>query len=162
MRLDLRIEGFASETIWLDGDDSTDAIIAIRDSFQVRSVSALLLNGVTFGGMNIADIDKISRVTDTPLICVSKKSPNIKSMIEVVENHQMKTKEKVALLRKLDPVKITLKNGKSVYVNISGTTIESTREILDIQCKSNLVPESIRISHLIGSALGKNKDSRVL
>ena len=153
MRFDFRIDGFSSEKITLDGDDSTSSIIKLCKRFPAKNITAILLNGVTFGGMNIADLDEVARATGTPVISVVKKRPSIQSMYRVIDLHHGSSDTKRSLLEKLRPIGIKLANGKSIYVNLSGTTIEQTAEILSKQCILNSVPEAIRVSHLIGSAM---------
>ncbi len=153
MRFDFRIEGFSSEKITLDGEDSTSSIIKLCKRFPAKNITAILLNGVTFGGMNIADLDEVARATEIPVISVVKKYPSIQSMYRVIDLHHGSSEEKRSLLEKLRPISIKLDNEKSVYVNLSGITAEQTAEILSKQCILNSVPEAIRISHLIGSAI---------
>ena len=153
MRFDFRIDGFSSEKITLDGDDSTSSIIKLCKRFPAKNITAILLNGVTFGGMNIADLDEVARATGTPVISVAKKRPSIQSMYRVIDLHHGSSDTKRSLLEKLKPIGIKLANGKSIYVNLSGTTIEQTAEVRSKQGILNSVPEAIRVSHLIGSAM---------
>lgn len=153
MRLGGRIDGFFIEKITVDGDDSTDAIISIWKRIRPQTLAAILLDGVTMGGMNIVDIEKLHTETGVPIICVTRKNASIESMKEVVKRHFPGNNHKMAVLSELSLVSIELKHERKVFCNLKGIEMKDAKIILGMQCVLNLLPESVRISHMLGACM---------
>ena len=153
MRLGGRIDGFFIERIVVDGDNGTDAIISMWKKIRPQKLAAFLLDGVTLGGMNIVDIEKLYSETSVPVICVTKREPSIESMKEVVRKHFPDNNYKMRTLSELTVDTIELRNRRKLFCNLKGIDPIEARTILERQCTLNLIPDAVRISHLLGESV---------
>jgi endonuclease V-like protein UPF0215 family len=70
------LEGVMSTTVTVDGVDSTERISKmVISSPHYKQLRVIMLNGVTFGGFNIVDIQTLNRCTGLPVIVVTQKKP---------------------------------------------------------------------------------------
>jgi endonuclease V-like protein UPF0215 family len=140
------LEGVLSTKIKVDGDDATGAIARMilksRFSSQIR---AILMQGSTFAGFNIVDMQELYELTKIPVIAVTREriSPKeVKKSVLKLEN----PKEKMKRLGEIEQ-----KEHKGIYY-VSVGNIEAS-QILDITSKNSLIPEPVRIAHIIASGV---------
>ena len=144
----LFLDGILSTKIKIDGDDSTEKIASMINKCKFKpQLQCILLNGIAVGGFNVINIKELSKITRLPVIVVIRRKPNITLIKETLE--KIGKKEKIKLIEKAGSV---IPIG-SLFVQISGLGIEKAKEILKITCTRSLIPEAIRISHLIASGI---------
>jgi endonuclease V-like protein UPF0215 family len=154
------LDGIISEWINKDGKDSTEKIIRMfKKTGHKDQIRILMLNGVTFGGFNVADIKKINKQTKTPVIVVIRDEPNfdaIKKALRRVEDSERKWK----LHEKAGEIKsIKIKSGK-VYFQHVGINEFQAREIIKKTCTHSNYPEPLRIAHIIGAGIVLGRSRR--
>ncbi len=157
MRMDFKIEGIIIRKIMLDGYDSTDAIIDILNHDMGESVNLVMTDGITFGGMNICDLDEVYEESQRPVISVTRREPDEEALISAIEKHHSEPQRGIDIIRRSRIEKIEIGNRKSIYVNLKGIEISEARGIIEKTRKEGLMPEPVRISHLIGSAIKYGK-----
>ncbi len=157
MRMDFKIEGIIIRKIMLDGYDSTDAIIDILNHDMGESVNLVMTDGITFGGMNICDLDEVYEESQRPVISVTRREPDKEALISAIEKHHSEPQRGIDIIRRSRIEKIEIGNRKSIYVNLKGIEISEARGIIEKTRKEGLMPEPVRISHLIGSAIKYGK-----
>ncbi len=157
MRMDFKIEGIIIRKIMLDGYDSTDAIIDILNHDMGESVNLVMTDGITFGGMNICDLDEVYEESQRPVISVTRREPDEEALISAIEKHHSEPQRGIDIIRRSRIEKIEIGNRKSIYVNLKGIEISEARRIIEKTRKEGLMPEPVRISHLIGSAIKYGK-----
>lgn len=149
MRMDFYIEGFVSNEIRVDGSDSEKSIIAILTSKLGKNADIVMTNGITFGGFNLIDPERVSALTGKPVITVTKKMPDLGTMKDAIIKH-LGDNEKVSVLERMVPEEIRLKSEKVLYCNYTGISLNDTRLILSKTIKQGAIPEPLRMAHLIG------------
>ncbi len=157
MRMDFKIEGIIIRKIMLDGYDSTDAIIDILNHDMGESVNLVMTDGITFGGMNICDLDEVYEESQRPVISVTRREPDKEALISAIEKHHSEPQRGIDIIRRSRIEKMEIGNRKSIYVNLKGIEISEARRIIEKTRKEGLMPEPVRISHLIGSAIKYGK-----
>ncbi len=157
MRMDFKIEGIIIRKIMLDGYDSTDAIIDILNHDMGESVNLVMTDGITFGGMNICDLDEVYEESQRPVVSVTRREPDREALISAIEKHHSEPQRGIDIIRRSRIEKIEIGNRKSIYVNLKGIEISEARGIIEKTRKEGLMPEPVRISHLIGSAIKYGK-----
>ena len=143
-----KMDGMLSTIIKKDGTDSTAKISsAILESKHYDQFSVVMLDGISFGGLNIADIKAIRKNTGLPVIAVTRKKPNIKNFL--------------VALKKLDNYKERLRAVSSagniytysdIFYQKDGMTLGECEELLKLTCTHDF-PEPLRVSNLIASGL---------
>ena len=139
------IEDIRKQKINVDGKNSTEKIIELYRSTEASKIGCILLDGISFAGLNVADIQKISEETDTPVVAVTKNRPDREKFYEalkIVNNHE-------GFWELEDPEELELKDGK-VYLQYAGTNIEEAKEAIKKSVIHGLTPEPIRVADIIG------------
>ena len=157
MRMDFTVEGFDRKAIEVDGIDSTSAVEEVLMKGIGKNADLLMANGITFCGFNLCDFNAISNRVGIPVITVTRKSPDIDSMKRAIERHHPEKDFALEILRRSSPLKIELPEGKTVFVNVFGIGLKEARSLIIRTTKTGLMPEPIRLSHLVGTGLFKDK-----
>jgi len=142
------LDGVLSTKVMIDGDDATEKIIRMINSSKFKpQFQCILLNGIAVAGFNIIDIKELSEKTEIPVIVIIRKKPNVQLIKDTLA--RINKSEKIALIEKAGSI---IPIGK-IYVQLAGIGIEKARQILKITCTRSLIPEPIRIAHLIASGI---------
>ena len=142
------LDGVLSTKARIDGNNATKKIIEMINKCKFKpQLQCIFLDGIAVGGFNIIDVKELSKKTKLPVIVIIRKNPNIK-----------KIKETLIKINKKDKIKLIEKAGSvvpvnKIYVQITGLSIEKAKEILEITCTRSLIPEPVRIAHLIASGI---------
>jgi endonuclease V-like protein UPF0215 family len=149
MRGSSRLEGVLLTDVERDGDDSTAQIAAcLRDS-GLRGTKALLLDGASFAGFNVVDLDGLAEETGVPCVAFTKGVPDMRAMQAALQNvpnpetkwHFLSKRRNVTLPTQTTPVTISF----------AGIDREQAIELLALTTQRGLVPEPLRVAHMIAS-----------
>ena len=142
------IDGILSTKASIDGNNATKKIAEMVNKCKFRpQLQCIFLDGIAVGGFNIIDIRELSKKTKLPVIVIIRKKPDIKEIKKILT--RLNKKDKIKLIEKAGSV---VPAGK-IYVQLTGLSIEKAKEILKITCTRSLIPEPIRIAHLIASGI---------
>jgi len=147
------LEGLIIKQITVDGFDVNDKIIAmINKSRHGSQINTILLDGITFAGFNIAQLRKIASATGRGVVAVSRKEPDLKRVKRALK-HVNESEKRLDMIEAAGQAKeLRLEQG-NVYFQHQGVTEDKARQILQLSATRSLIPEPIRVSHMIGSAL---------
>lgn len=155
------LDGVLRTEIRIDGTDATKKIISMVKKTRHKDLRVIMLDGLTFGGFNTADIEEIFRKTKLPVIVIIRKMPDfreirkaLKKMKDENYDERMRCIEKAGL-----PKKIETKKGKFIYVQHCGIKFEDAKKIVKLSATRSLIPEPLRVAHLIatGVTLGESR-----
>jgi endonuclease V-like protein UPF0215 family len=142
------IDGILSTKVMIDGNDSTGALIKMinRSKFKPQ-LQCIFLDGIAFGGFNVVDIELLNKETMIPVVIVIRGRPDIENIKKVLI--KINKKDKIRLIEKAgEPIQ----TGK-IYVQFKGIELEDVKELLRITCTRSLIPEPIRVAHLIAQGI---------
>ncbi len=157
MRGPYLFEGAVTTKVRVDGFNSTRKLIeAVNKSKFKLQLRAILLDGICLAGFNTVDINKLHKATQIPVIVVMRKRPSF-NRIKKALSHTTRPKVREELMKKageIHEVKIKSKNvnGK-IFFQKAGCRVEYAEEILKLMTQRSLVPEPLRIAHLILSSI---------
>ena len=147
------IESVLSRKIKVDGDDSTDLCIDMvnktRHKVQLKSI---LLDGVTFCGFNVLNIEKIFLKTGIPVITITRDKPDFKKIKNALIKNFSDWENKFDIIEKGLLYKIET-NFNPIYIKCFGISFKEAKEIITISTIRGVIPEPIRIAHLIASGI---------
>jgi len=142
------LDGVLSTKVNIDGDDSTKKIIDMINKCKFKpQLQCIFLDGIAVGGFNVIDVKELNNKTKIPVIVIIRRKPNMdkikKTLIRINKSNKIKLIEKAG---SVVPV-------GEIYIQFTGLSIERAKEILKIVCTRSLIPEPVRIAHLIASGI---------
>lgn len=149
------LDGVMHTKVEVDGFDATEKISSmILSSPHHKQLRVVMLNGVTFAGFNIADIQKIKRETELPVIAITREKPNFPEIREALRHlpESEKRWEKIKSAGEIVEVMTRSKNEK-VYMQKSGISEEDAKKIIKLTSTRSSIPEALRVSHLVASGV---------
>ncbi|MCW4015582.1 MAG: DUF99 family protein [Candidatus Bathyarchaeota archaeon] len=148
-------EGVMYTTITIDGLDSTEKIAdMIKDSQYYRELRVVVLDGVTFAGFNVVDIDKLSCMVDLPVLSVVREKPDLEEIKAALMNLpdfelRWRTMDNAGKLFEVE----TRTGENPVYIHIAGILLEDAEKIMKTASTRSNIPEALRVAHIIASGL---------
>jgi uncharacterized protein len=153
------MDGILTTHITCDGDDSTSCFINMVNKSKNKSqLRVILTDGITFGGFNVIDLHKISKKTNLPVISVVRHRPHYDKIKRAVKNvshweHKWHLIEKAGTIHEAIINNKTLNKPDNIFFQCAGITPAKAAKILQLTTKHGVIPEPLRMSHIIGSGL---------
>jgi len=151
-RAGIWLDGVLSTQITNDGDDATDNLVGMVNRSRHREqIGVIMLDGITFGGFNVVDIQQIFLRTEIPVIVIMRKLPDlmkIKSALQNFPNWEKKWQhvQKAGEIHKIH-------NEEPIYIQTSGISWDDAEEIVRLATTRSAIPEPIRVAHIIASGV---------
>jgi len=152
------MDGLLKTEIEIDGTNATEKIVKAVKRTKHKDLRLIMLGGITFGGFNFVDIKYVHEKTGLPVIVVIRKKTDMKKFREAMEKLPEFEKRWRAVRNagKFFKTKVG-ERGKSIYFQKIGLTEEEAKKILKLTAKRSLVPEPLRVAHLIASGIVKGE-----
>ncbi len=150
------IDGVVSCNIEIDGDNATDRISAMINKTRHRGqLNCIMLNGIAVGGFNVIDIQGLSKKTKLPVIVVIRRMPSFKEITKALQ--RINSLEKMGLIKRAGMVHSLNVKGRNVYFQIAGISAGRAAEIIRVTSTHSLIPEPIRVAHLIAGGISRGE-----
>jgi len=147
------VEGAMHTYISIDGLDATEKIASmINRSPHKRQLRLIMLNGITFGGFNIADIKKLYELTTLPVLALTRDKPDLDAIHEALRNLPQSEERWQMVLEAGQLHEVTCK-GTKLYLGLAGLPLSDAQKIVDLTATRSCFPEPLRVAHLIASGL---------
>jgi endonuclease V-like protein UPF0215 family len=151
------LDGVLHTSIELDGFDATERIVSmITSSSHYRQLRVVMLNGITFAGFNIVDVNALYAATKLPVITVTREKPDFTDIQKALQNLPNSEKRWGTILSAGEPVEVSTRNTKAkVYMQTVGVSKEDAQKILRLTSTRSNIPEALRVAHLIASGISR-------
>lgn len=149
MREAPRIEGVLLTEVLRDGDDATARLARCVADSGLRGTKAVLLDGASFAGFNVVDLEGLAQELGTPCLAFTKGVPDLASMREALRNVP-NPDGKWALLSRRRNVTLPTETTPITF-SFAGMDQAQAVEILALTTARGLVPEPLRVAHMIAS-----------
>ena len=163
MNPDMHIKGVMHFTVEVDGDNATEKTLdAIKNSRYFEDIKVIFTDGIAFGGFNLLDIHRIGEVTGKGVIAVVRHRPDVEEMISLAQRKFPQREWYIPYLQSLQPIGVEVEihgTRHRVYANFSGLSPEDGAILMRKFMHNNLLPEPVRVAHLIATAI-KTGESR--
>jgi endonuclease V-like protein UPF0215 family len=154
-----------STHIMPDGIDATQKIIEmINRSGSKDQIRAIMLDGIALGGFNVVNIHSIRENTGLPVIVIIRKLPDLKKIEQALSNisdgeKRLKVIKAAGKIYEYQVTHKDLRTPGKIYFQIAGIPEEKAKDILKLSIVHGLIPEPIRLAHIIGQGivLGESK-----
>ena len=151
------LEGVIKKEAEIDGLDSTEKIIdMINKTRHKTQLKATLIDGIALGGFNVVDIEKVFSETNVPVITVTRDKPNNKKIELALKKHFSDWENRFDLITNGELYKIQTKHNP-IFVKCAGICADETKEIIKISTIRGVIPEPIRVAHIIASGITRGE-----
>jgi hypothetical protein len=149
------LEGVLKTHIEQDGTDATERLIEMVNRSRHRGqLRVLMVDGATFAGFNVLDAKEVFRKTGLPVIVISRELPDMADIRKALK-HLPGWRDRWKILRglgKIYPVR-TKSHGAPIYMQLIGIKRTDAESMVKISSTRSLVPEPLRVAHLIATAI---------
>jgi len=149
------LDGVMHTKITVDGFDATDKISSmITNSPHYQQLRVIMLNGITFAGFNVVDINALNAETRLPVIAVTRQKPNLTEIREALTHLPESDKRWHVVLNAGELAEVTTRHEtEKIYVQIAGVSEEDAIKVLRLTSTRSNIPEALRVAHLIASGV---------
>ncbi|MEN0066979.1 MAG: DUF99 family protein [Myxococcota bacterium] len=144
-----RLEGMVWGAVTRDGTDATEVIIDLvtRSKFY-PSVDLILLDGLTFAGMNVVDLPALAERTERPCASIMRRPPDFAAIEHVLTRFDDGPMRR-ARMAAAGPVH---ERGGFCF-QVMGAEPDVLAPLLQRLTDRGKVPEPLRLAHLVGAAV---------
>lgn len=149
------LDGIMRTNVNVDGFDATRKIISmILNSPHYKQLRVVMLNGITFAGFNVVNIQKLCQKTKLPVITITREKPNFEEIRKALENLSRSEERWKSIKNCGEPVEVFTRNkNEKVYMQFSGLRLDDAKKIVRLTSTRSSIPEPLRVAHIIASGI---------
>lgn len=151
MRGAMRVEGLVATDVERDGGDATNRVARCVSDSGLRGLKAILLDGASFGGFNVVDLDSLHQETGIASISFTKGVPDMDAMRAALRNVPQ-PEAKWALLSARKLVRIPTES-TPLTISFAGIDERGAIEVLAATTARGHTPEPLRLAHMIAALM---------
>jgi endonuclease V-like protein UPF0215 family len=137
----------------VDGSDATNMCKEIIENTRHRKqLRAMMLDGIALGGFNIVDIKKVYLDTNLPIITITRDKPDFEKIGIALKKKFEDWKDKLYLIKRGELHKVDTPYNP-IFVKCVGLDIKEAKAIIKLSTIRGVIPEPLRIAHLIASGI---------
>jgi len=157
VRIPQYVEAVMVGEVAVDGIDADDVLLRIlRESRYTEGLSLIFIDGVALGGFNVIDIDLLHRELGIPIVTVTRDPPDIPAMVQALQKKFGDWERRAEVVRRKKLQRISTGH-KPIYVTSVGISDAELREAIGLSTVRGVLPEPIRIAHIIATAIAKGE-----
>jgi endonuclease V-like protein UPF0215 family len=151
-----RLDGVLSGKLRRDGANATRVIEGIvRGCRFFPQIHAVLLQGITFAGFNVVDVPRLQAAIDVPVLVVLRRRPDLAAIRRALVEHVPGGARKWRLIEAAGPVEAI----GPLFVQRAGITLGEAEALVEGLRVHSLVPEPLRVAHLIAGGVTRGESS---
>lgn len=151
---DLSIHTIRVGRIEVDGTDATSVLTSmLRDlNFDV-----VMLSGISFGGFNLINLNKLARALGKPVIAISGKKPENGTVERALKSHFNDWKDRMKVVRaagriySIKPLAVE----PALYFEVKGGSPSFAKRIIRSYAMISRLPEPIRVAGVLAKGLSR-------
>jgi hypothetical protein len=154
MSLPSAVEGVRITRVRVDGSDATDRLVELLEGTPVLAgARAILFDGVSVGGFNLLDLDRIHRELGPPVVSVTRRPPDFPSIRSALAKYFPEEFDaRWRLVRRHRPFPSPTA-GEPLWVAAVGATPEEARALVRRATVVGYWPEPLRLAHMVARAV---------
>ncbi len=151
-----RFEGMVWGHLRRDGWDATRAIVRLLAGGKfLPQIHLVLLDGLSFGGFNLVDLETLSTRLARPCVAVMRHPPDL-AAVERAIRRLPRPERRLRLVERAGPVHLIGPFAFQVRGAEPGPVAEALARLTD----RGRVPEPLRLAHLVGAAVRLGESGR--
>jgi len=149
------LDGVMHTEILVDGFEATEKISTmIKASPHYKQLRIIMLNGITFGGFNVVDIQTLNQLTGLPVIAVTREKPDLPRIRKALKHLPGDEVRWKAILNAGEVFEIeTRQKPEKIYLHATGVSLIDAEKIVRLTSTRSNIPEALRVAHLIASGI---------
>lgn len=145
-----RLEGVLTGRVRRDGANAAATLIRmVTGSKFARHLQLVMLQGIALAGFNVVDVFALHRALQMPVLVVARRRPDLAAVRRALLTRVPAGRRKWSILERLGPMEPL----RGVFVQRVGIDLEDAARILERFALHSLVPEPLRVAHLIAGAI---------
>lgn len=153
------VEGVLHDEVAVDGADATGTLARmLEDSRHLDGLKAVLVDGVALGGFNVVDLTALHEAVETPVVSVARGEPDREAIREALQDHFDDWEDRLAVIDDHWPEPVDVGDG-TLSVHAVGLDEDEIPALLARTTARGLLPEPLRLAHLISTALVEGESS---
>ena len=147
------IEGVMHTRIIIDGFDANEKLaLMINNSPHYKQLRLVMLNGITFGGFNVVDLQKLHLTTKLPILALTREKPDLNSIHEALEKLP-KAEERWRMILEAGKIFEIINKGRTIYLETAGISFDDAEKLVGLTSTRSSLPEPLRVAHIIASGV---------
>jgi len=143
--------------VTIDGTEATVMCTQmIQNSRHRRQLKAVMVDGACLGGFNVVDIHELFESTNLPVITITRDKPDFSKIKRALQKNFKDWKDRWTILQRGELKTITTEHNP-IYIKYTGLSLEEAKEIINISTIRGVIPEPIRVAHLIASGITRGE-----
>lgn len=157
VRIPNYLEGVMKSEVTVDGSDSSQVVIDMVSRSRYKDqIRAVMFDGIALAGFNVLDLSAIHSALGIPVLSVTRDEPDFGKMKAALMKHFPDWRERYSLLTRLELRKIRTEHNP-LYASGVGLSWPEFEEIVAISTVRGVVPEPVRMAHLMAAAMAKGE-----
>ena len=153
MRVNGYIEGVLKDEVDVDGRDATDVLInMINRTRHHDQIRVTMIDGIAFGGFNVIDVRQLHRETSIPVITITRNKPDFDAILSTLKIKFSDWEERWNKIKDNKLYRVETSHNP-IYITVVGITRKEAEEIIMKSTIRGVIPEPIRVAHLIASGI---------
>ncbi|MGI0148595.1 MAG: DUF99 family protein [Thermoplasmata archaeon] len=147
------IEGVLTTLAEVDGHDATERIAEMIGTSRYRAGLAMVfLDGTAVGGFNVVDLEALHRDIGRPVVTITRKNPDLAAIETALRRRFDDWEDRLATMRRHRVEAIRSGHG-TLWVSYVGADRAAVQEALALTTVRGILPEPLRIAHLIAAGI---------
>jgi len=147
------LECVLSRQVTVDGDDATFICKdMIKNTKYRKQLKVAMIDGVALGGFNIVDSEELYSSTGLPIITITRDKPNFEEIKTALMKNFKDWEERWNAINK-GPLHMIKTKYNPIHVKCTGISVEEAKEIIKISTIRGVLPEPLRVAHIIASGI---------
>ena len=152
------LDGILKIEVTIDGMNATKILAElINKSKHKKQLRIIMLDGITLGGFNTINISELYEKTGLPVVAINRKKPDLEKIKTALKNFDDFDERWECVKDAGRFYKTKIEKNKNIYFQFKGLKRMEAERIIKLSCTRSLIPEPLRVAHLIASALVKGE-----
>lgn len=147
------LDGILRTEVTIDGTDSTEKVAEMVCKSKYKDIRVIMIDGLGFAGFNLVDLEELFNRTNLPVIAVVRDMPDFAAIDRALGNTAHKEYCLSCIKKAGRPRMIETRDKRHIYIQYKGMTFSDAEKIVRLSSTRSLIPEPIRVAHLIASGI---------
>ena len=153
VRIPNYLESVMKTEVTVDGTDSTDRLIEMVSGSRYRDqVRLVMIDGIALAGFNVIDIERLNARLGIPVVTITRDAPDLDKISVALKKHFSDWRGMYSTITKHELRQIKTEHNP-VFACGLGMSWSEIEQLVRASTVKGVVPEPIRIAHLISTAM---------